>query len=111
MQNINDNRRKRPQKMEITDTDEWLIYRLYAIKDQTRTTMMKHKTIDDDDGDADASTTKIAGKGGDDTKIIGEEGKDATKIVGEGEDATKIIGEGDDAMKTVGQDSNAMKII
>uniref|UniRef100_A0A915LA49 Uncharacterized protein n=1 Tax=Romanomermis culicivorax TaxID=13658 RepID=A0A915LA49_ROMCU len=60
--------------------------------------MMKCKT--NDDGDADASVTKITGKGDNGRKIVG----------GEGDDATKIMGEGDDGRKTAREDSNASKI-
>uniref|UniRef100_A0A915L3I5 Uncharacterized protein n=1 Tax=Romanomermis culicivorax TaxID=13658 RepID=A0A915L3I5_ROMCU len=60
--------------------------------------MMKCKT--NDDGDADASATKITGKGDNHRKIVG----------GEGDDATKIMGEGDDGRKTAREDSNATKI-
>uniref|UniRef100_A0A915KYN2 Uncharacterized protein n=1 Tax=Romanomermis culicivorax TaxID=13658 RepID=A0A915KYN2_ROMCU len=49
-------------------------------------------------GDADASATKIPGKVDDGTKIIVEEGQDSTKIVEEGgADATKIAGEAGNA--------------
>uniref|UniRef100_A0A915K0J2 Variable large protein n=1 Tax=Romanomermis culicivorax TaxID=13658 RepID=A0A915K0J2_ROMCU len=58
-------------------------------------TTMKCKTSDD--GDANVSATKIAGKGDDVMKIVGEEGYDATKIIEKGVDATKIAGEAGDA--------------
>uniref|UniRef100_A0A915J5K0 Uncharacterized protein n=1 Tax=Romanomermis culicivorax TaxID=13658 RepID=A0A915J5K0_ROMCU len=68
------------------------------------------KTIDGDDVDADASASKITGKGGDGMKIVGEEGEDVTKIVGKGDDAMKIVGEDNNSSKIVREDRNATKI-
>uniref|UniRef100_A0A915KZ73 Uncharacterized protein n=1 Tax=Romanomermis culicivorax TaxID=13658 RepID=A0A915KZ73_ROMCU len=69
--------------------------------------MMKHKRIDDDDGDADATTTKIAGKGRDGMKIIREEGDKATKIIGEGDDFTTMVGQDSNATKIIGEGGHA----
>uniref|UniRef100_A0A915JW76 Transposase n=1 Tax=Romanomermis culicivorax TaxID=13658 RepID=A0A915JW76_ROMCU len=69
-------------------------YNALAVKHQPT---IKCKT--NNNGDADVSATKIAGKDDAGTKIVGEEGYDATKIFEEEDrvDATKFAGESGDA--------------